>query len=78
MTVRVTNPAMGYILIDATGSPVPLPYHTSSSAGTPVTIHNFTDTEVSCSTASGRHYRNFPSLFNLRIITEAEYMEKQS
>lgn len=77
MTVRADNTS--YILVNESGQPVPLPFHTQDFRGDPVTV---TDFYMKPAPSSGRIVTDqgefYPSVCDLKIITEAEYMEKQS
>jgi hypothetical protein len=70
----------GYILVSESGQVVPLPFHTQDFRGDPITVTGFEPGRTPEST--GRIYTDcgafYPSVCDLQIITEAEYMEKQS
>lgn len=70
------NPALtSYVLVDQENRPVPLPFHTTDEDG-PVTITNYEPPRHASS--SGRIYVDgaayYPHVYNLRIISENEYM----
>lgn len=74
---------MSHVLIDAaTGAPVPLPYYCETQeGGVPASIHDF-DPErgvlghLSYCGVSASYF--VPGIFGLAIITEEEFMRRQS
>jgi hypothetical protein len=67
--------AIHYILVsESDGSPVPLPFYTIDLFGSPVTVVGVIDRQLF--TADGEACE--PWTLNLQLVTEAEYMEKQS
>lgn len=71
---------MSHILINAaTGAPVPLPYYTVTHRETKVTIHDFNDQRIYCSYGNlERKLWIRPGLCDLAIVTEEEFMRRQS
>lgn len=70
---------MSHILIDtATGSPVPLPFHTVDEGGQPVTIDNFREDGKLLITWAGTHDSGWYAWEGLEVVTEAEFMAHQS
>lgn len=77
---------MSHILVDANGAPVPLPFEVQAINGDSVTIlgalspdYDGHSGELQCrnNDRGMRCYRQSPCSFNLKFITEAEYMQRQ-
>lgn len=77
-TVRAANTS--FILVNAKGRAVPLPFHTSHVSGPFATIYGFSDRGAVSYKSDGDVVTRtaWAHEFGLKVITEAEYMEKQS
>jgi hypothetical protein len=79
------NPALtSYVLVNEANQPVPLPFHTQLSGGGAVTVVNFEPPHHANSFGrvvidrEGFRHAYFPSVVNLRLITENEFQAVQA